>query len=120
MHLQGAIDEVMCRAFVMTLSRGTRVWYHNQPSDSISDFNYLRQAFTQQLLVSKNTKRIMASLLYIEQKQTFLNRLNESRLQIENFLTNILLPALVNDILHNHLKLSMQANFPGQAPQVIT
>lgn len=39
MHLKGAIDEVMCHFFAMTLKKGVRILYHNIHPHSIKEFD---------------------------------------------------------------------------------
>ena len=38
MHLQGVLDEIMCRAFPTTLKGLARVWFSKIPSNTVSSF----------------------------------------------------------------------------------
>ena len=41
MHLQGVVDEIMCRAFPTTLKGPTRIWFSRLTPNSISTFKEL-------------------------------------------------------------------------------
>ena len=41
MHLQGVVDEIMCRTFPITLKGPTRIWFSSLTSNSISTFKEL-------------------------------------------------------------------------------
>ena len=45
MHLQGGLDEIMCRAFPTTLKELTRVWFSKIPSNLVSSFEELSKLF---------------------------------------------------------------------------
>ena len=38
MHLQGVLDEIMCRVFPTTLKGPTRVWFNKLPPNTITSF----------------------------------------------------------------------------------
>ena len=41
MHLQGVVDEIMCRAFPTTLKGAARIWFNQLTPNSISTFKEL-------------------------------------------------------------------------------
>ena len=41
MHLQGILDEIMCRAFLTTLKGLARIWFNRLTPNSISSFKEL-------------------------------------------------------------------------------
>ena len=41
MHLQGVVDEIMCKAFPMTLKGAARIWFSRLTPNSISTFKEL-------------------------------------------------------------------------------
>ena len=45
MHLQGVLDEIMCRAFPTTLKAPTRVWFSKIPPNLVSSFEELSKLF---------------------------------------------------------------------------
>ena len=46
MQLQGVADEIMCRAFPMTLKGATRIWFSRLTPNSVSTFKQLSTQFT--------------------------------------------------------------------------
>ena len=45
MHLQGVLDEIMCRTFPTTLKGLARVWFSKIPPNSVSSFEELSKLF---------------------------------------------------------------------------
>ena len=45
MHLQGVLDEIMCRAFLTTLKGPARVWFSKIPQNTMSSFEELSKLF---------------------------------------------------------------------------
>ena len=45
MHLQGVVDEIMCRAFPTTLKGLVRIWFNRLTPNSISTFKELSALF---------------------------------------------------------------------------
>ena len=45
MHLQGVVDEIMCRAFPTTLKGPVRIWFSRLTSNSIDTFKGLSTQF---------------------------------------------------------------------------
>ena len=45
MHLQGVLDEIMCRAFPTTLKGPARVWFYKIPPNTVSSFKELSKQF---------------------------------------------------------------------------
>lgn len=45
MHLQMALDDVMCRAFLTTLKGAVRVWFSKVPPNAIANFKHLSHSF---------------------------------------------------------------------------
>ena len=41
MHLQGVVDEIMCKAFPTTLKGAARIWFNRLTPNSISTFKEL-------------------------------------------------------------------------------
>ena len=46
MHLQGVLDEIMCRAFLTTLRGAARIWFSRLTPNSINTFKELSAQFT--------------------------------------------------------------------------
>ena len=45
MHLQGVLDEIMCRAFLTTLKGPARVWFSKIPPNAVGSFEELSKLF---------------------------------------------------------------------------
>ena len=50
MHLQGVVDEIMCRAFPTTLKGPVRIWFSRLTPNSISTFKELSALFASQFI----------------------------------------------------------------------
>ena len=66
MHLQGVLDEIMCRAFPTTLKGPARVWFSKIPPNSVSSFEDLSKLFVNNFIGGQRHKRSSSSLLTIE------------------------------------------------------
>ena len=67
MHLQGILDEIMCRAFPTTLKGPARVWFSRLTLSSISTFKELSAQFTSHFIEGHRYKRSTACLISIKQ-----------------------------------------------------
>ena len=68
-HLQGVLDEIMCKAFPTTLKGPTRVWFNKITPNSISNFMELSGHFVMHFIGGQRYKRSLASLLNIKQRE---------------------------------------------------
>ena len=67
MHLQGVLDEIMCRAFPTTLKGPARVWFSKIHPNSVSSFEELSKFFVNNFIGGQRHKHSSSSLLTIEQ-----------------------------------------------------
>ena len=67
MHLQGVPDEIMCRAFPITLKGQARVWFEKIPPNTITSFYELSKLFINNFVGVQRQKCSSSSLLRIEQ-----------------------------------------------------
>ena len=65
MHLQGVLDEIMCRAFLTTLKGSARVWFSKIPLNLVSSFEELSKLFVNNFIGGQRHKRSSSSLLKI-------------------------------------------------------
>ena len=98
MHLQGVLDEIMCRAFPATLKGPTRVWFSKLPPNTITSFQELSQLFTNNFVAGQRQNRSSSSLLNIEQGEneslcSFISRFNKEALLVDEMDDKILLAA---------------------------
>ena len=69
MHLQGVADEIMCRAFPMTLKGAARIWFNRLTPNSISTFKELSVQFTTHFIGGHRYKKSTAFLVSIKQRE---------------------------------------------------
>ena len=66
MHLQGVLDEIMCRAFPTTLKGPAWVWFSKILPNSVNYFEELSKLFVNNFIGGQRHKRSSSSLLTIE------------------------------------------------------
>ena len=103
MHLQGILDEIMCRAFSTTLKGLARVWFSKIPPNSVSSFEELSKLFVNNFIGGQRHKRSSSSLLTIEQGeneslQSFITRFNREALSVDKVNDKLLLAAFHNGV----------------------
>jgi len=69
MHLQGMVDEIMCRAFPTMLKGPIRVWFSRLTPNSISIFKKLSTQFASQFIGGYMYKKSTACLMIIKQRE---------------------------------------------------
>ena len=66
MHLQGVADEIMCKAFPMTLKGAARIWFSRLTPNSVSTFS---AQFTVHFIGGHRYKKSTACLMSIKQRE---------------------------------------------------
>ena len=69
MLLQITPNEVLCRAFPMTLKGAARVWFTKIPSGTIADFEQLSKGFVRHFIVGQRHKKPTSHLFNIQQPE---------------------------------------------------
>ena len=69
MLLQMTTDEVMCRAFLMTLKGAARVWFSKIPPGAIANFEQLSKGFVCHFIGGQRHKKPTGHLLNIQQAE---------------------------------------------------
>ena len=59
MHLQGVLDEIMCRAFPTTLKGLARVWFSKLPPNTITSFQELSKLFVNNFVGGTKAKAFL-------------------------------------------------------------
>ena len=100
MHLQGVLNEIMCRAFLTTLKGPARVWFSKIPPNSVSSFEELSKLFVNNFIGGQRHKHSLSSLLTIEQGEneslrSFITRFNREALTVDD---KLLLAAFHNGV----------------------
>ena len=113
MHLQGVLDEIMCRAFPITLKGPSRVCFSKITPNFISTFKELSGHF----ISRQRYKRSSASLLNIKQWEDESLRFNVARFNKEALLideTNdkVLVTSFTNGLYSGEFLFSIYKNDP--------
>ena len=66
MHLQGVLDEIMCRAFLTTLKGSARIWFSKLTPNSIGTFKELGAQFTSHFIGGHRNKKFTTCLMNIK------------------------------------------------------
>ena len=103
MHLQGILDEIMCRAFSTTLKGLARVWFSKIPPNSVSSFEELSKLFVNNFIGGQRHKHSLSSLLTIEQRENeslrlFITHFNREALSVDEVDDKLLLAAFHNGV----------------------
>ena len=98
MHLQGVLDEIMCRTFPTILKGPARVWFSNIPSNMVSSFEELSKMFVNNFIGGQRHKHSSSSLLTIEQGEneslrSFITCFNREALTVDEMDDKLLLAA---------------------------
>ena len=103
MHLQGVPNEIMCRAFPITLKGPARVWFSKIPPNSVGSFEDLSKLFVNNFIGGQKHKRSSSSLLTIEQGEneslrSFITRFNRKVVSVDEVDDKLLLAAFHNGV----------------------
>jgi hypothetical protein len=89
LDLQGTLDEVACRALLLTLSGSARDWYRRLPPRSIRNFDEFRKVLLTQFMAEIVRRKPTRALMSTQQGRDeslkdFLQRFNQERLTTDN------------------------------------
>ena len=103
MHLQGILDEIMCRAFPTMLKGPAKVWFGKLSPNTITSFQELSKLFVNNFVGGQRHKHSSSSLLNIEQGEkeslrTFISHFNKEALLVDEMDNKILLAAFYNGV----------------------
>ena len=103
MHLQGVLDEIMCRAFPTTLKGPAQVWFSKITHNTVSSFEELSKLFVNNFIGGQRHKLSSSSLLTIEQREneslrSFITRFNREALTVDEVDDKLLLVAFHNGV----------------------
>ena len=88
MHLHMTPDEVMCRAFPITLKGATIVWFSKIPPTTIANFEQLSKGLVRHFIGGQRHKKPTRHLLNIRQVEgellrQYATRFNKELLQVD-------------------------------------
>ena len=105
MHLQGVMDDIMCRAFPTTLKGAARIWFSRLTPNSVSTFKELSAQFTAHLhfIGGHRYKKSTAYLMSIKQREdktlrSYISCFNKEALSIDEADDKILVAAFTNGL----------------------
>ena len=117
MHLQGAPDEIMYRAFPTTLKGPTRIWFSRLMPNSIGTFKELSTQFTSHFIGGHKYKKSTTCLMNIRQWEdktvrSYITRFNKEALLIDEADVKILVATFMNGLQKGKLLFSLYKNDP--------
>ena len=124
MHLQGVLDEIMCRAFPTTLKIPTRIWFSRLTPNSINTFKELSAQFTLHFIGGHRYKRSTACLISIKQREdemlrSYITRFNKEALSIDEADNKILVATFTNGLRKGKFLFSLYKNNPKTMSEVL-
>ena len=117
MHLQGAPDEIMYRAFPTTLKGPARIWFSKLMPNSIGIFKELSTQFTSHFIGGHKYKKSTTCLMNIRQWEdktlrSYITRFNKEALLIDEADVKILVATFMNGLQKGKLLFSLYKNDP--------
>ena len=124
MHLQGVPDEIMCRAFPITLKGEARIWFNKLTSNSINTFKELSTQFTSHFIGGHRYKKSTTCLMSIKQREdetlrSYITRFNKEALSIDEADDKILVAAFTNGLRNGKFLFSLYKNDPKTMSEVL-
>ncbi|XP_050290461.1 uncharacterized protein LOC126728717 [Quercus robur] len=103
MHLQRVLDEIMCRAFPITLKGSTRIWFSRLMPNSIGTIKELSVQFASHFIRGHKYKKSTACLMNIKQREdktlrSYITCFNKETLSIDETNDKILMVAFTNGL----------------------
>ena len=124
MHLQGVVDEIMCRAFPTMLKGPARIWFSRLMPNSISTFKELNAQFTLHFIGGHRYKKSTACLMSIKQREdetlrSYIACFNKEALSIDEADDKILVAAFTNRLQKGKFLFSLYKNDPKTMSDVL-
>ena len=124
MHLQGLVDEIMCRAFPTTLKGPARIWFSRLTPNSISTFKELSVQYSSHFIRGHRYKKSTACLMSIRQHKdetlrSYITRFNNETLSIDEADDKIPVVASTNGLLKGKFLFSLYKNDPKTMTNVL-
>ncbi|WP_271039623.1 reverse transcriptase domain-containing protein [Agrobacterium sp. ST15.13.040] len=103
MIMHGADDATMCKCFEVTLTGPATAWYNSLPPGTITEFQELSTAFTQQFIGSRPTAKMPVQMFDIEQRngetiRDYVERFNREALSVPDFRPEIRILAMTRGL----------------------
>ena len=103
MHLQGAPDEIMCKAFPTTLKGSARVWFNKLTLNTVFIFKELSGHFVTHFIRGQRHRRSSVAILYIKQWEdeslrSYVTHFNKKALLIDEADRKVLITAFTGGL----------------------
>ena len=117
MHLQGILDEIMCRVFPTTLKGPIRVWFSKLTPNIVSTFKELNWHFVTHFIREQRHRRSSAAILSITQREdeslrSYVTRFNKKALLIDETNDKVLVIAFTCGLRPGEFLFSLYKNDP--------
>ena len=117
MLLHGWEDEIMCRAFSLTLSGHSLKWFNGLSKGSISSFDELRNEFLKVIMIHSQRKKDATYLLTLKQGnreslKSYVDRFRDATLEVEDLPVGVALAAMLQGTSSEKLQESLSLNQP--------
>ncbi|XP_023884752.1 uncharacterized protein LOC136066970 [Quercus suber] len=114
-HLQGVVDEIMCKAFPTTLKGPARIWFSHLTPNSISTFKELSAQFTSHFIGGHRYKKSTICLMSIKQREdemlrSYIASFNKEALSIDEADDKILVATFTNGLRKDKFLFSLYKN----------
>ena len=124
MHLQGVLEEIMCRAFPTTLKGLARIWFSRLTPNSVNTFKEISAQFTSHFIGGHRYKRSTTCLMSIKQREdetlrSYITRFNKEALSIDEADDKILIAAFTNGLRKGKFLFSLYKNDPKTMLEVL-
>ena len=124
MHLQGVVDEIMCKAFPTTLKGAARICFSRLTPNSINTFKELSAQFTAHFIEGHRYKKSTTCLMSIKQQEdktlrSYISRFNKKALSIDEVDDKILVAAFKNRLRKGKFWFSLYKNDPKTMSKVL-
>ena len=124
MHLQGVVDEIMCKAFPTMLKGAARIWFSQLTPNSINTFKELSPQFTAHFIGGHRYKKSTACLMSIKQREeetlrSYISYFNKKALLIDEVNDKILVVAFTNGLRKDKFLFSLYKNNPKTMSKVL-
>ncbi|XP_075665577.1 uncharacterized protein LOC142635276 [Castanea sativa] len=124
MHLQGALDEIMCRAFPTTLKGPMRVWFSKLTPNTVSTFKELNGHYVTHFIGGQRHRRSSRAILNIMQREdeslkSYVTRFNKEALLINEADDKVLITAFTSGLKRRELLFSIYKNDPNMMAEAL-
>ncbi|KAH7850919.1 hypothetical protein Vadar_004634 [Vaccinium darrowii] len=124
MMLQAVPDEIMCRAFPVTLKGSARMWFNKLEPQSISNFKQLSQSFVSYFIAGQKYSKPSTCLFSIRQDQRetlrdYTTRFTKESMQVEAMEDQVSIAAYIAGLNSGQLLFNLTKDPPVTVAELI-